>query len=192
MTENNSSTSTWDVCIVGIDLKRREVQRLFNEDFLNELDKEYEIIGYNYYDRYSYTAYLKIKRIKGFEEVIEDAVDQIISQPLRDDLLTDDVKEDLDKMPQSFKVRPVIFKDIRGQKWTVEDFNQIRAYILSWKELAKIIFYFIQMGEGDDLAHYLWREHPAIFSEVHSRKDFLKNTILAEFANVLERFEEGF
>ncbi len=181
----------WDVCVIGIDLKRREVQNLINEDFLRDFDKEYEVIGYNYCDRYSYTAFLKIRRIKGFEEVIEEAVNDIISKPLRDDLLIEDMETNLNRMPNTFKVKPVAFKNVKkGEEWTLAEFSQIREYILAWKELAKIIFYFIQMGEGEDLLHYLWREHPAIFSEIHSRKEFLKDTILAEFVSVLERFEE--
>lgn len=181
----------WDVCVIGIDLNRREVQDLINEDFLRDFDKEYEVIGYNYRDRYSYTAFLKIKRIKGFEEIVEEAINDIISEPLREDLLIEDVKDDLNKMPNTFKVKPVAFKNIKkGEEWTLAEFSQIREYVLAWKELAKIIFYFTQMGEGEDLVHYLRREHPAIFSEVYSRKDFLENTILAEFANILDRIEE--
>lgn len=183
----------WDVCVIGIDLNRREVQKLINEDFLRDFDKEYEVIGYNYRDRYSYTAFLKIKRIKGFEEIVEEAINDIISKPLRDDLLVEDMKNNLNNMPHTFKVKPVTFKGSKkGEKWTLAEFNQVREYVLSWKELAKIIFYFTQLGEGEDLAHYLWREYPAIFSEVHSRKDFLEGTILAEFANILDRFKKEF
>ncbi|MFO7968414.1 MAG: hypothetical protein R6U44_12540 [Archaeoglobaceae archaeon] len=183
----------WDVCVIGIDLNRREVQDLINEDFLRDFDKEYEVIGYNYRDRYSYTAFLKIRRIKGFEEIVEEAINDIISKPLRDDLLIEDMEKNLNKMPNTFKVKPVAFKDnIKGEKWTLAEFNQIREYVLAWKELAKIVFYFTQMGEGEDLAYYLWREHPAIFSEVHSRKEFLKDTILAEFANIISKIEKEF
>lgn len=181
----------WDVCVIGIDLNRREVQRLINEDFLRDFDKEYEVIGYNYRGKYSYTAFLKIRRVKDFTEVIEESINDIISEPLREDLLIEDMKDNLNRMPNTFKVKPVAFKNIKkGEEWTLAEFSQVRDYVLVWKELAKIIFYFIQMGEGEDLLHYLWREHPAIFSEIHSRKEFLGNTILAEFVNVLEGFEE--
>ncbi|MFP3908252.1 MAG: hypothetical protein ACOC5L_03450 [Halobacteriota archaeon] len=185
--------NNWDVCVVGIDLKKIEVQQLINEDFLNDLDREYEVISYNYHDRHCYTVYLKIRRDKDFTEVIEEAVNVIISKPLRDDLLVEDIEKNLNRMPNTFKVKPVAFKGIKkGEKWTLAEFNQIRNYVLAWKELAKIIFYFTQLGEGEDLLHYLWREHPAIFSEIQSRKEFLKGTILAEFANILDRFEKEF
>lgn len=186
-------TNSWDVCVVGIDLKRREVQDLINQDFLKDFDKEYEVIGYNYCDRYCYTAFLKVRRTKSFEEIVEEAINEIISTPLRDDLLLEDIKGNLDKMPSTFKVKPVAFKDTkRGEEWTLGEFNQVREYVLAWKELAQILFYFTQMGEGDDLVHYLWKEHPAIFSEVYSRKEFLKDTILAEFVNILDRIENEF
>lgn len=170
----------WDICVRGVSLDRR-VRDKINKKLLDNLDNEYKIVSIDFTDRYSFNVYLKIDRRKEFEEVIEDSVNELISKPLRDDILIEDVEELLSSLPSAFRIKPIVFKEYRGEVFTLNELHQIRDYIVAWKELAKLIFYFTQIGEGEEFARFLRMNHPSVYSEIHSMKSRLNRTILSEF-----------
>jgi hypothetical protein len=174
----------WDICVRGICLDGKIGDKI-NKKLLDNLDREYRIASVDFTDRYSFNAYLKIDRRKEFEEIIEDSVNELISKPLREDVLIEDVEELLSGLPAAFRVKPIVFKDYSGEVFTLSELYQIRNYIVAWKELAKLIFYFTQIGEGEDFARYLKKNHPAIYSEIYSMKSRLKRTILSEFTEFI-------
>jgi len=175
----------WDICVKGICIENEKVTDKINNRLLENLDKEYELVSYDFTDRYSFNAYLKIKRHRNFVEIIEDSINEIISNQVRKDLLVEDMEEHIAIMPSRFKVKSVVFKEHRKGEISLNELFEISEYILVWKELAKIIFYFIQMGEGEDFAEYLKRNHPAVYGEIYSMRYHLQNTILSEFLEFL-------
>jgi len=174
----------WDICVRGICLDER-VHDKINKKLLDNLDREYRVVSVNFTDKYSFNAYLKADRRKEFEEIIEDSVNELISRPLRDDILIEDVEGLLSSLPSAFRVKPIVFKEYKGEVFTLNELHQIRDYIVAWKELAKLIFYFIQIGEGEEFARYLRVNHPSVYSEIYSMKSQLKKTILSEFTEFL-------
>lgn len=178
----------WDICIVGVSECDPEYMKRV---YLSNLDKEFDIIGYDKLDASCsgndlYRVYLKIKRVKDFKEIIEEAIDETIIEPLRGDVLVQDTVPILNKLPASFRVKPLTFKRVGiGEDWSIDELCMIQRYVSAWKELSRIIFYFIQMGEEKELAHFLKTNHPAIYGEIYSRKELLRDTIIGEFIDFL-------
>jgi len=182
-------TNQWDICVVGVSQSDPEYMK---KVYLNNLDKEFDIIGYDRYGENlstntdSYRIYLKIKRIKDFKEIVEEAVDETITEPLKEDILVQDIGPILNEIPASFRIKPLVFKRVGiGEDWSVDELCMIQNYVSAWKELSRVIFYFTQMGEGEELAHFIKINHPAIYGEIMSRKEQLRDTIIGEFIEFL-------